>query len=279
MSSDARKVVAKLCGVRKIMDYHCYKRAVKGRAGKPVNRWMYYWYDGTGKMNQKACKGCRNRSEAENYVRSLPPPETKAAPVPPKASAAPIPTIRDIAAKMFVPGSTHVDRRYQLGKSVKIETLVDSRYYIDAIVADWGDCPITDIDPVAIMDNLFETKRSGSWKNRYVYILKEILMEASQLGYKVPIPPFPKFALNVKKTDVFTSAELSALYKPENFPTFQHFVFFLLILSGGLRLGEARAVRLKQIIFEKKILIVDGFCKQNGSGRSTTRKGRRSSPS
>jgi len=37
-----------------------------------------------------------------------------------------------------------------------------------------------------------------------------------------------------------------------------------LILSAGLRLGEARAVKVKQILFDRKALIIDGFCKKSG---------------
>ena len=55
------------------MSYHCFKKRVKGPAGKEVNRWYYYWIDETGKQHQKVCKGCRNRSEAENFTRTLPP--------------------------------------------------------------------------------------------------------------------------------------------------------------------------------------------------------------
>jgi integrase len=38
----------------------------------------------------------------------------------------------------------------------------------------------------------------------------------------------------------------------------------LLCLSGGLRLGEALAVQRRQILFERKALIIDGFCKEKG---------------
>lgn len=46
----------------------------------------------------------------------------------------------------------------------------------------------------------------------------------------------------------------------------------------GLRLGEARAVRYKQIILEKKILIVDGFCKKNGNRTIYNKKGTPENP-
>jgi integrase len=55
-------------------------------------------------------------------------------------------------------------------------------------------------------------------------------------------------------------------------------MFFLLCLSGGLRLGEARGVRVKQIIFDRKVLIVDGFCKADGTRTAYNKKGSPENP-
>jgi hypothetical protein len=41
--------------------------------GGGSDRWYYYWC-ADGKQYQKACKSCRTRAEAEDYVRSLDPP-------------------------------------------------------------------------------------------------------------------------------------------------------------------------------------------------------------
>jgi len=251
------------------VDYHTFKKAVKGTKGRITNRWYYYYTDADGKMVQKVCKGCRNRSEADDFIRSLPPLTHNAE----KGVL-----IRDVAAEMFIPGSDHVDRRRQLGKSITSETLVDARGYVEAIIKQWGDLPVPDINPDAVIKYLFSVRRSGSWKNRYISIMKEVIMEAAQQGCKITVPPFPTFARNSKKADIFTSAELAAFFKPENFPNNQYFTFFLLILSGGLRLGEARAVRAKQVLFEKKALIVDGFCKKDGKRTVYNKKGTPENP-
>jgi integrase len=108
------------------------------------------------------------------------------------------------------------------------------------------------IETDQVVNYLFTLERSGSWKNRYLSIFGEIYTEAPRYGIKAPRPDFPAFAKNSKKADIFTSPELKLLFTPENFPSPEFFLFFLLSLSGGLRLGEARAVRLKQIMFEKK---------------------------
>ncbi|MDR1443776.1 MAG: site-specific integrase, partial [Treponema sp.] len=74
-----------------------------------------------------------------------------------------------------------------------------------------------------------------------------------------------------KKADIFTTPELDRLFRPESFPNEMYYLFFLLCLSGGLRLGEVRAVRVKQIVFDRKVLIVDGFCKMNGERTSNSK--------
>jgi hypothetical protein len=52
--------------------YHVFKKPRKNRAGERFFRWYYYFYDQNGKKIQKACRGCRTRSEAENFIRTIP---------------------------------------------------------------------------------------------------------------------------------------------------------------------------------------------------------------
>ena len=239
------------------IDFHVFRKPKKTREGKLFYRWYYWFYNEDGLRIQKACPNCKNKSDAESYIRTLPP---VAAPGVKNENV----LLSQIAEFMYIPGSDHVDRRQQLGKSSAIETLIESRAYVKLIIDEWGNFPLKDIDPEDVMTYLFKVKRSGSWKNRYLTIFKEIYAEAPRHGCKIMTPKFPSFARNSKKADIFTNAELAALFQPRNFPDNQFFLLFLLALSGGLRLGEARGVRYKQIIFEMKILIIDGFCKKNG---------------
>jgi hypothetical protein len=52
--------------------YHVFNKPKKNRAGERFYRWYYYFYDQNGKKIQKACRGCRTRPGAENFVRSIP---------------------------------------------------------------------------------------------------------------------------------------------------------------------------------------------------------------
>jgi len=51
--------------------YHTFKKPKKLKNGTIVHRWYYYYIDATGKQVQKACRGCKNRQQAENYIREL----------------------------------------------------------------------------------------------------------------------------------------------------------------------------------------------------------------
>ena len=234
------------------MDYHVFKKP-KIKNGKKIYKW-YYYYTQNGKQIQKACKNCNNRSDAESYIRSLPPLQDKSASI----------TVKDIAQTMFLTGSDHVSRRSQLGLSVLLETLQISRGYVEQIIEKWGNYDIRTLNPKEIMQYLFTVKRSGSWKNSYLSVFSEIFQEAMWFDCAVVKPLFRTFVRHSKKADILTTEELNALFKEDNFPNEMMYLFFLLCLSAGMRLGEVRAVRVQQLVFNKQVIIINGFCKQNG---------------
>jgi hypothetical protein len=57
---------------RPIEQYHVFLKNKKARDGNTFFRWYYYFIDQNGKKIQKACRGCRTRQEAENFVRTIP---------------------------------------------------------------------------------------------------------------------------------------------------------------------------------------------------------------
>jgi integrase len=174
---------------------------------------------------------------------------------------------------MYVPGSDHYKRRSELGKSTDIDTMKEARGLIKKIIADFGDTFIEDLTIILVTGMLLKMECSGSRKNRYIQVLGEVYQEAAWYGSNATRPDFPTFSRNVRKADKFTTEELNRIFIQENFPSEAMFLFFLCCLSGGLRLGEVRAIRRKQIIFDRKALIVDGFCKQNGKRTNYNKMG------
>jgi hypothetical protein len=51
------------------IDYLTFRKLKKNKAGEKLYRWYYYFYDQNGKKVQKACPKCRNRSDAETYIK------------------------------------------------------------------------------------------------------------------------------------------------------------------------------------------------------------------
>jgi integrase len=246
------------------MEFHVFKKPKKLKNGKTVHRWYYYYLDENKKQRQKACKGCKIRKEAEDYIRAVSGGASALA-----ATA----LVRDIARDMFIPGGGHVDRLAQFGRVYDITSLLDARRYIKNIIEKWGERTLASVDPTEVTKYLFTVDRSAQWKNRYKTIFGELYGEAQWQGYKIQKPHFESFTVRPRKADVLATNELQRLFVPENFLSRMFYTMFLLCLSGGLRLGEVRAVRRRQIFFERKALLVDGFCKRDGTRTSYNKKG------
>lgn len=169
-------------------------------------------------------------------------------------------------------------RPRRIGWKPELDSLVDARRYVKYIIEKWGDRPLASIDPTEVTKYLFDVERSSQWKNRYRWIFGELYGEAQWRGYKIPKPRFDAFAVRQRKADVLSTDELNRLFTPDNFLSRMFYVMFLLCLSGGLRLGEVRAVRRKQVFFERKALLVDGFCKRDGTRTTYNKKGSAASP-
>ena len=270
------------------LQYHVFKKPKKLKNGKVVRRWYYYWLDETGKQYQKSCgTEVKSRQAAEDFIRTLPPP--RAAPVvvvikntetknllittpPARIAANPDILVEEIARYMFIPGSPHLQRRQQLKKSIDDQTIKCNRVFMKHIMTTWGSRSLRSLELNEVMNYLFAAPRSSSWKNQYIYALNEIYLEAQFLGCKIFKPDFPTVGSTKIKADAFTEAELEQFFKRENF-THDFFLFFLCSLSGGLRVGETRGMLGKQIIFDRKAVIVDVFLKSNGTRTNYNKKG------
>lgn len=247
--------------------YHLFRRTTLRSNGKQVKRWYYWFYDTNGKRKNRVCPNCTSRADAEAYIKTLPEKIVSSF------------LIQDITREMFLPKSAHVFRREQLGKKCSIESLKDCRRYIHHIQDLWGTISIAELTAKDIVSSLLSiTDRSSSWKNRIITILKEVYEEAAWQGIHVNIPAIPRFQKNYKKADVLTTDEIKKLFLEENYPSYDIYLLLFLCLLCGLRLGEARAIQYNQISFDKKILVVNGFCRRNGERVSFLKKGSEDNP-
>jgi len=266
------------------LGYHAFRKPRKLKNGKIIHPWYYYYIDESGKQVQKACgPEVRNMEDAQTFIRSLPPLLPPAPAIVPAAAGLPMMqilkksspniTVNEITETMYIPDSPHVKRRQQLKKSISLDCLIKGRRMMQHINEAWGLRPLRSLELNEVMNYLFAVERSGSWKNQYLSALREIYLEAQFLGCKIYKPDFPSIGKVHVKADIFTEEELIMLFRPQNFNHSLMLLFFLTSLSGGLRLGETRALRVKQIIFEKNAVIVDGFLKDKNTRTTYNKKG------
>ena len=242
-----------------LLIYHVFRRHVKS-GNKLVWRWHYWFTDlNTGKRIIRVCKNCSTRYEAEQYVSALNEKRNSK-------------KIKDIAQDMYLPGSDHVKRRQQLGKTIKKETLKESRRFIEHIINQFGQYDILDLAPKDVVNYLFRVQRSASWKNQFTGALHEIYKEANFCGIKVQKLEIPRFSGKTKKSDVFTDSELKKLLQSKNFDNYSAFVLFLLTAGAGLRISEARAFRGCQYLRNQQMVIVDGFMNRENTIRNNYNK-------
>lgn len=248
------------------MDYNLFQKTIIGKKGKKVRRWYYWYIDTRGIQRQKVCKDCANKAEAIAFVAALPPLRRDAK------------TVREIAQDMYLPDSEHVKRRAALGKSVLPLTMRESRTYLEDIIARWGGFDIREVDVRKVGLYLMGVERSGSWKKRYIAVFTEVFSEAAWHGVNVQCPAFPHFVKTPGKSDIFSSEELKKLFVVENFAgravdAETAYLFFLVSVFAGLRIGEARGLRARQFLLEKSALVIDGFIRADGTRTNFNKKG------
>ena len=249
------------------MFYHPFKKTVKTKSGKTTKRWYYWWKDPiTGIQHQKLIPNVSNQSEAYVFISKLPDPTNTQRKI----------TVNEIASEMFLPDSEHVSRLNQLGKKLSNRTLTNYRGFLKEITKVFGDYFIEDLTIPLVNGYLMNlSEKSGSWKNSFLETLNHIYKEAPwHCKYPVIKPEFPRFARNSKKADIFTSDELTKFFDGNNWVYgVREYLLFYVMASCGLRLGEARGLRVKQFIADSHALVIDGFCERNGNRTNYNKKG------
>ncbi len=246
------------------MHYNVFRRSVKSKNNKSVYRWYYSFIDPVSKIKkQRVIKDCRSRAEAYAFVSALPDLDEKKV------------LIKDICKDMFISRSAHLERLEQHGKSLTPETCLRHRHLINIIVEQFGNIELKDLTVTMVDDFLRkDTKHTGSWKNSILETLNHIYKEAPFFGCTSIIKPqFQRFSRNCKKADIFTTDELERFFDKKNWTNERDYLALLCMVSFGLRIGEVRAIQVRQFIFEKNALIVDGFCKSNGERTNFNKKG------
>ena len=229
-----------------------------------VEKWYFYYSDGI-KWHKMTCRNCQTKDDAEVFVEKAKEKLRKKNQY----------LIRNIAADMFLYESQHLKRYNDFGKKLCSETINQKRQFIELIINQFGDELLNELPVSKIERYLLNDKRhSGSWKNFYLETFLNIYDESIwKCEHPVTRPKFQKFARNSVKPDVFTEKELNDVLDRNIWDSYTEWLLFCLTAACGLRLGEARAVQVRQFKFHEGILVVDGFLKGNGFRTNYNKKG------
>lgn len=121
---------------------------------------------------------------------------------------------------------------------------------------------------------LDDKKHSASYKNNFLDTISTIYTETTwKCDKQIPCPHFQRFSRHSKKSDSFTEEELKRFLSPDSFTNYAYCLFFNLMVCCGLRLGETCGIKVKQFVWNEHALIVDGFCKLDGTRTNYNKKG------
>jgi len=230
---------------------------------KQNSAWSYAYKDSNGKRHKKICVGCKTYEEAEVFVSKL-----KINKLDKRKQF----QIKEIAADMYKENSAHLLRLKMFGKNLDLKTIKQKRHYIELIIEKYGELYIDEINFANVEIDLLLDTHSNSWKNSYMETFCSIYDETTWMcNQSVPRPNVQRFNRKSKKADILSTYEISKFFYQENWlPNYnQEFILFYLTFCCGLRLGEVRGIKTNQFHFEKKILVIDGFCKNTKDGEKT----------
>lgn len=231
--------------------------------GKKV--WCFLYHDEDGKRHNKTCKKCKTRQDALVFLKKF-----KKCFVSNNCYL-----IKNIAADMYLSESEHMKRLEKFGKHICEKTISQKRYFIELIIKEFGNKELNHLSIAEIENRLLKDEiHSGSWKNFYLETFGNIYDESIwKCTIPVPKPKFQRFTRNSRKSDIFTNNELDTIFNKKLWCSETEWLLFSLAKDCGLRLGEARAVQVRQIKFSLGVLIVDGFLRYDGFRTNFNKKG------
>jgi integrase len=257
------------------MKYHLFKRTITLK-GKKVQRYYYWYYDENGKRVKKTT-GCERKYKAEEFIEQL---KTE-----PKVITEEVSTLYDFAKDLYVPGRcSYLKRREEkagsdkTGKkhiplkpiSIKKRRGLLENYIFPA----FGGLPLKKIDEVAIDEWLLELPLSNAYKNDILDVFRVIFREAKRKRIITAIPDLERFTRDSRRKDALNLEELYLLFpadpdelqkiwsnenyvhEPEN-AGLMFGTMFCLMVSSGIRPGEARAIHRDQVYPQYSGIIVN----------------------
>ncbi len=233
-------------------EYGLFKR--KRKAG---SSWYFWFYDQNG-IRQHKSTGRKKKYEAEQYAQQFL-----------VLSKSPKPIRLDEYAKDFyVWGKCDwIKRKFARGFAIGSTFAATRRaHLVNHILPEFGTVEISKIEPIQIEKWLLNLDLSNTTKNHILGSFRIILHEALR-EHLINHNPAKDVELlsrsDYKRRDTLTLQEIKILFPEDEkemlriWRRYDYSVLFFLLLTSGIRSGEARALQWQHIIWpENGILIV-----------------------
>lgn len=217
-----------------------------------------YWYVRFSDEKIFHSTGCENRVDAEDFVHKEYLRRVRA--------RAPDAKLRVYAADFFL---------WDICKWVKRQRAKNRTYskavaknnrgiLLNHILPRFGKRKLTEITAVEIEDWLVSLPLAGETQNHILYAFSTVLKEAKRDGIidKNPAEEVEPVGKDSLPTSVLTDDELLALFPthPDAFdriwPEFQYGIMFALMVSSGMRPGEARALEWQSVLLDVPAVLI-----------------------
>lgn len=245
---------------------HLYKRTITHR-GKKVQAWYFWFYDQNKKQVRKSCgtkgKPCLLKREAEVFISQINDNDL--------IQQSEVITFNDFCIGMFAPDSQYLRKCISKGRVITEKTRKMKEYNLNLILQQFGDRPVNSVEPSEFDTWLLSFDRSNSWRNSFFETANEIYKELylSKLVDRLPI--FERFKVQKLSTKgILTPEEISRLFpsdpkelirvwhKDNSDPEVYSYMFgmlFFIMVSTGMRSGEAQALKWDQFISDDTIIL------------------------
>jgi len=262
-------------------EYTLFKRYKDAKNKKGVV-WFFYYYDDDGTRKPKSTGKSLKHEAVAVVEKFLSQNDSKDR------------TLNEYAKTFFVwDECLYIKRQLAKGKRFSKTNATLRRNHLDNyILPQFGKRKLSSLNRVEIENWLVALKSkntgealSNQTKNHILYAFRTILREAEREGI-IPyncLSIVESLAVQPKTRDVFSQAELQKLF-PSDLEALtkiwrekEYAYYFFILATTGMRRGEARALKWKHVIEDKKrngLLIEESIKNDDSTGSTKTGKSR-----
>jgi len=215
-----------------------------------------FWYFKLPEDTAYHSTGLRSRAAAEAWVLSRISGEDREAA-----------KLADFAEGFFKWDGDYASRQRAKGRRFgKANALARQRHLEQYILPAFGRRPLGSLTRPAIETWLLGLPLANQTRNHILYTFRIVLREAVDAGLLAasPLARVEPLGRNTRARDVFTAAELRALFPRGPLAAVwgsrRTGTLFILLASTGIRSGEARALRWRDVLLDQRVAIVENTC-------------------